>query len=470
MENQIIKTKFSETLSNIFIGLILILLHITIWNLNYVFFLLGHILLIVSFRNLKNENYHFQAIYNMVCIKFMILILSYLLDATILRTLFDGIEVYLFIILIIDYILSIALLYYLKKALVLLQAKAGTNYKLNSIKYIIIMKFLYIFCITVLMNLFIVFKVNKYIYMGIMILGLIIYVYLYIKLYNELKPFHSLHEFVSLSINKLSNKAFVIILLLIMGVGIISADIFYGKYPMNWQDKSLESSVEIDKIEDKLVKLSFPEKVLKDISEKDILDCSDAINVYSKLNKNEDVLYPNTGKLKMYSIMVELNNENDDRQYKIFHYFEWVKPHNFYGTECLFSEPPSNIKDYQISDLDGKLFYNEDHKEYQAAFYSIENISVEAYDEFGMYDTFYERLITADFSLPLHANKARGYLTYQLTFKDENIDDFDVQGSYLFQKSWLQYPKVTAKDTYLSGSLWNNKYDFLHVRVKTAIK
>ncbi len=209
----------------------------------------------------------------------------------------------------------------------------------------------------------------------------------------------------------------------------------------------------------------------ENLSEKDISDCHDAIKVYTKVNKDEAVLYPNTGKLKMDSIIVELNTKNDGRQYKIFHYFEWIKPNKFYGTQCLFSEPPSNIKDYKISNLDGKLYYNDNNndKVYQTAFYSIENVNADEYDQYNMYDISYQNIIAADFSLPLHANKARGYLTYHLTFKDQKADNFAVQGIYLFQKTFMQYPKLTAKDTYLRGLL-SNIFDDLFVTVKTDIK
>ncbi len=494
MENKTVaKAPFQQLLYYIFIGMLMTFLNIKVMKLNYILPIVGLLILLASFRLLKNENIYFKYALYTVFIGLLLRCINYMIDATILKSLYP--DQFFYTDIVVSALMSILTIVYLlslKKSLMVVQEKAGTNFKLKSINYMII----YIVLSSVVAIVFIkLLSSNSKIaspldFLGIVFIGLIIVVTIWVKFHKDLKNCYALDEFVTIVQPKYANKMLTIMIVLSFVILIVLANIAMSSYSMNWVEAQHNEDAALIQIKSELVALGFPKDVIEDISSNDIIDCKGAIGInlekISDVNETfsmledageEDAKNELENKLTMFGILVELPSEKKGfSKYKIFKCFKWDKPKEFSGTQCLFIVKPKKIfvdsaSDYDEENLDitsyntsnpsGKLFYSQTNKTYQADFYDITAVDFAEDDIYHIREREHNGDYVGSFSLPSKADSASGYMAY--TLEIEKIP-FEIDGGYSYKNSLFQYPTLTAKDDYLKNPSGICKYNGLYIR------
>ena len=124
-----------------------------------------------------------------------------------------------------------------------------------------------------------------------------------------------------------------------------------------------------EEIKAHLLSLGFPEEILHDLKEEDILACKNARQIL--LNQSDDLLRDGDERLQLDGVAVELEQEG---QWKVIHHFLWNGNPGFRGTEAVQINPA-----YQElnggwtaqGELTGQVLYDKDGTSYTAeyAFY-----------------------------------------------------------------------------------------------------
>ena len=146
---------------------------------------------------------------------------------------------------------------------------------------------------------------------------------------------------------------------------------------------------------------------------------------------------------------------SDDRErWIIFHHFLWNQAPKFYGTEAIQLWPVyRDLSDGWDSggDVTGRVLYNRNEETFVADYYSL---GTQTYASnsffFGPQDN---TDVFATFSMPQQGSSYRGYIAYPI----EEVQDGYIISSwinYVHQKSWVQYPVMTAMENRMTNS-WN---------------
>ncbi len=464
-DNKKIQGEFSTFLSSIFNGLVMTCFTLRFWYLDYILPILGFGLLFVGLRKLKNENKYFNLCFTFLIIRFILFSIRLIVNATLFIFIYPSFFDYLIIVIdSINLILLILLLLSFKKALLAIQNKSGTDYKVKSINYLIAIYLISSFLPLIFIKYAQVNQQLSHIFLALMAFSGIMVIILFVKLHKEVAPFHTLGEFVTISKNKVSSKFYLIPILSFLLMMVVVAHIYFDSYPMNWSELTLREDNQIKEIKKELLEKGFPAEVLNDISSEDILQCKGALRVVYEVNNQEDVYFADEDKLKMYGIIVELPVEKEEAsRYKVFHYFAWSEPKGCNGSECLVGVP-SKEKEVTISDFSGRLTYSNASKTFVSPYYGLEKMNYEEQDILHKKGLDYNTMCLGEFSFHEY-EEASGYLSY-LVEKEDNADYFESTGAYYYQKTFFQYPVVSAKETYLTGTLYENNYNHLYLSVR----
>lgn len=263
----------------------------------------------------------------------------------------------------------------------------------------------------------------------------------------------------------MSVRAVVLLILAVLAAGMAWGCLFSASYPMDWQPEEPAESAELSRVREQLLALGFPENVLADLTEEDILSCDGALQVVSEVqdhpvNKGHylttsegyasytttvyDVL-----ELRITGVAVELPGEQE--RWKLFHHFQWVIDPGFSGTECIQLWPAWQDSEGWApgSDVTGRLLYDRDGQTYTAPYYFLGSQSYTSDSIFWGQQSATD--IFAAFSLPNSGENQRGYLSYTAA---ELADGWIISSwcNYTHQCSALQYPAATAMETRMQGS------------------
>ena len=243
---------------------------------------------------------------------------------------------------------------------------------------------------------------------------------------------------------------------------------------MNWQPLEVTENEEVTEIKAHLVTLGFPENILDDLSDREILECKNARRVAVDVHAypfnegysvKEYVEYPplefqepgyriitkyDVKELILTGIAVELSTERE--QWKIIHHFRWVADPGYFGTESIQLWPAyrnGNEGWGKALDCTGRVLCDRDGATYTAPYISL---GEETYTKNSF---FWENSVSTDifaeFSLPNDGENQRGYIAYTIKeMRDGAIVDAWI--NYTHQQSWAQYPACTAKQQRIAHS------------------
>ena len=456
-------TPWKKSMHRVLIGLAMSSLTLNFWCLNYILPAIGFILMLLGFRTLHRENTPFKACYVITLIRSVYYFPMLILNATIYQQTFyeSGWTWYLTIG---NLILQFIQLVCLWQGIKAVQRKAGLPEHAGGAVGLMI--WFGIICVLSIIN-----------YSGIIIAAIVIIVYILAirslwKLAGEMDEAGYMIEAAPV---RVPDMVLTGIIAGALAVGLALAYIFGGTYNMDWQPIEVSQNVEVAEIREHLVSLGFPEEILDDLTDEDILDCKGATRVALCVREHpfnegrrvkeyvgendiyefrEPGFYTTTvydvKELILTGVAVELPNERE--HWKIFHHFRWAADPGYFGTESIQLWPAYRSTEGwwgKASDCTGRVLYDKDGSTYTAPYISLGN---ETYTKNSMFwGESVSTDIFAEFSLPNNGENQRGYIAYTIKeMRDGAIVDAWI--NYTHQQTWAQYPVLTAKQQRMAHS------------------
>ncbi|MGM9661469.1 MAG: hypothetical protein ACI3WR_00035 [Oscillospiraceae bacterium] len=266
---------------------------------------------------------------------------------------------------------------------------------------------------------------------------------------------------------RVTDSAMVGIILGVLAAGIACGYLFFSSYPMDWRAAEPSTDAEAAEVRAQLLDLGFPEEVLNDLSEEDVLACAGARKVLVRtddlpLDENggymvaetqadgseEERMVYDVKELRLTGVAVALSGE----RWRVFHHFLWTVDPGFYGTEALLVYPDYFLDGWTLAgNISGRLLYERAGQTYTAAYDSIESMSYTGNRFFFEGDPV-PRQVFANFSLPREGTGKRGYVAYEVQSKEGAVTYHTCLAGYMHQVSWMQYPVRTAMEESLDSS------------------
>ena len=254
--------------------------------------------------------------------------------------------------------------------------------------------------------------------------------------------------------------AYAAILAVLLAIGYL----FFNQYPMDWTLETGSHSHRTETAAAQLAELGFPETVLQDMTEEEILSCGGAELVVTSIRDYDMVQGRGIGTreeiaggkvalitadqgethLRFTFIGVKL----DSQRWKIIHHFEWLTDTKFCGTEAIQLWPTDHLDGWSMDgSVTGRLLYDKDGTACTADYHFLDDVTYESEDLWGssIYHDVY-----ATFSLPEDGTRQRGYLLYDVRVVQEGWS-VDSWFNYIHQQSQLQFPVQTAMDHRMGG-------------------
>ena len=406
-------------------GLALRLIVLEVLGLNYILPFAGTVLSILGFRALRRENKWFKACNVLNTIYAVSYFTSVVLDTTV----FAYEELPLKIIIGVNITLSFSILVCLWQAFKAVRRKAGLPDGAKSAAALIIW-----YLILVPLGL-----IN---YQGIIIPILMIVLFI-LMIRSLLKLSRELDE-AGYAVNaapvRVSDKALTVGICSLIAVCMLCGYAFFNSYPMKWEEAQTAETAQIAQIKEDLLELGFPEDILSDISDEDILECEGALTVCADDNFHYSA---SINGLRIRGVAVRLPGDGDN--WRIFHYFSWPERPKFYGTESIqiWLDTAEWRPDGEAT---GKIYYDEEGKTYTAPYYSLSN-------EYS--DYMFSANVYAGFSMPDSGENHRGYISYGIV--NSTTDSWTVMTRLAYthptsMAAFVRYPAMTALDNSKANS------------------
>lgn len=446
-------TPWRKAINRILTGFALGAITLNFFGLNYLLPAIGMILTILGFRTLRKENKWFNACWIITVVRSAYYFPTLILNTTIYQSTFYASSIASVL-----NVLNMAIIFLLYicfwKALRSVQEKAGIEPHAGGVAALIVWS-AFICALAIL-------QVPGGLLLGIVFL--IFYICIIRSLVKLSKELDEAGYCISTAPVRFTDKTISIVLVIAILIGCGCGYLFFHQHPMDWQAASQTENTEIQQVKDHLQSLGFPEHILDDLTEEDLLSCKDAVRVVVEVNdhpvnngrrvqelQEDGVIHIYTAydqeELRITGIGVELAGERE--QWKIFHHFQWVINPGFYGTDVIQLWPAyRNNKGWvSCSDLSGQVLYNEGSQVYTAPYYCLGNETYTSTSIFWGEQTSTD--VFAEFSMPRDGENHRGYVSYTI----EEVQEgwlIDAWINYTHQVSWLQYPAITAKEKHLT--------------------
>ncbi len=448
-------TPWKKAIRRILTGMVLMTITLNFWNLNYLLPLIGIILSLLGFRTLSHENGWLKACYRLTVLRTGFIVMTLLLNTSIR---FDvlmqgGIQWGMTLA---GCILLFGTVFCLWQGLRAIRKKAGLPADTHSGAALLV--WYGVTSVLAFMN-----------YNGLILPLLMLIAYLLI-IRSIFKLSHSLDEagyLVKPSPVRLPDWAVTSVITGILAVGAAISYLFLSGYPMDWQPVETVESSERTEICEQLIQLGFPEEILDDLTDEDILACKDAVTVVvdthsHPVNEGRQVMEGtedhrvyrtvyDVEELRVTGIAVQLSVERES--WKIFHHFVWTVDLGFLGTESIQMWPAWRLSEgwWKDGEVSGQLLVDRDGQTFTAEYAFLGNQSYTS-NSF-LFSGQPQNDLFAAFSLPRWGENKRGYVSYTVS---EVSDGWIIDSwfNYTHQRSWLQYPVQSAMENQISGS-WN---------------
>ena len=466
-------TPWKKSMHRILIGLALSSLTLNFWCLNYILPAIGLILMHLGFRTLKHENGWFKGCWGITLIRSVYYFPMLILNATIYQQAFyeSGWNWWLTIL---NLILQFTQLVCLWQGIKAVQRKAGLEEHAGGAVGLMIW-----FCIICLLG------IMKY--RGIIIVAIVILLYI-LALRSLWKLAGEMDEagyMIEATLVRVPDMVLTGAIVGALALGLTLAYNFGGTYRMDWLPQEITQNAEITEIKAHLVTLGFPEEILGDLTDEDILDCKGATRVAVDVDEHpfnegrtEMVYIENpiptfmepgyhmqtvydVKELIITGIAVELPAERE--HWKIIHHFRWAANPGYFGTESIQLWPAYRSATGawgKASDYTGRVLFDKDGTTYTAPYVTLRE------ETFTQNSIFWGESVSTDvfaeFSLPSNGENQRGYIAYTIKdMRDGTIVDAWI--NYTHQQTWAQYPSLTAKQQRMANT-WNDAGAFRTVQ------
>lgn len=453
-------TPWRKAVKRILVGLALTTFTLNLWNLDYILSTAGMILTLLGFRTLRRENGWFRACYVITAIRTAYKIANLILDATIYRGAIEETTV-MRILGAISIGLSIAVLFCFWRGFAAILRKAELPDRAGSAAA------LFVWYLIALV--FALLPIDPL----IVIIGFFIsYIFILRSLFKLSRKLDETGYNIQTAPVRISDRVVVSVILIPLAVGIACGYLFCNSLPMDWSEQTVYEDTKVEAIQNDLIRLGFPEDVLNDLTEEDILACEGALQVYVE---EEDIPFNNGRKeiktithggvvlrnevstiydaYEMHATGVAVKLSDAPERWKLFHHFRWNINPGFYGSENIRIQAAYQLVWWNADGApSGQVLFDRDGVTYTAPYYELDNTK-QAYKAHIFGDQISSN-IWATFSLPQKGENQRGYVSYSIVGEKSDINFRHVM-DYTHQRNFLQYPVQTATEHLKNGG-WNN--------------
>ena len=273
---------------------------------------------------------------------------------------------------------------------------------------------------------------------------------------------------------RVTDRCLVLVIAAVLGIGCTLGYLFGGSYRMDWQPVDTSEQAQTAAVRQQLLDLGFPEDVLNDLTPEDIAACGGALRVVTEVedypvNDGRTVSYKESDgeggvvsvldtvydvrELRLTSVGVQLPGAQET--WRVYHHFLWTTDPGFCGTEVLQIWPADeNMQDGWrfAGDVTGRVLHDRDGQTFTAPYHTLGRQTYTADSVFFGQQTNTD--LFAPFSMPRHAEHARGYVAYTAAAVQSGYL-LNSWCNYTHQQSLLQYPAVTAMEKRMTSAFGN---------------
>ena len=451
-------TPWRRAMERVLFGLALCMVTLNFWCLNYLLPAIGTVLLLLGFRALRRENPWLGGCFVCAVLRTACVFPSLILNTTILPGDACGSAAAA-----VSAALMLALLLFFWQGLLAVQKKAGLPAQTGGTLALIVWYVL--ICVLAAVH-----------YTGLLvpIAMLVGYVCILRSLSRLSRALDEAGYAIAPQPVRVTDRALALVLAAALGIGCTLGYLFGGSYRMDWQPVDASEQTQTAAIRQQLLDLGFPEAVLNDLTPEDIAACDGALRVVSvtedhpfndgrtvshKQSDGEggvvsvlDTVY-DVRELRLTSVGVQLPGAQET--WRVYHHFLWTTDPGFCGTEVLQIWPADeNMQDGWrfAGDVTGRVLYDRDGQTFTASYHTLGRQTYTADSVFFGQRTNSD--LFAPFSMPRHAESARGYVAYTAAAVQSDCL-LSSWCNYTHQQSLLQYPAVTAMEKRMTSAFGN---------------
>lgn len=445
-------TPWRRAMNRILFGMALCAITLNFWCLNYILPAIGTVLLLLGFRTLRRENRWLGGCFAVTVIRAACFFATLILNTTILQSAVFTPAVTTTLT-VINAVLLLALYFCFWRGLLAVQKKAGLPAQTGGALALIVWYALV--CVLAAVH-----------YTGwiVPIAMLVGYGCILRSLYRLSGALDEAGYAIAPGPVRVTDRCLVLVIAAVLGIGCTLGYLFGSSYRMDWQPADTSKQTQTAAIRQQLLDLGFPEAVLNDLTPEDIAACDGALRVVAvtedhPFNNGRTVSYKESDgeggvvsvldtvydvkELRLTSVGVQLPGAQET--WRVYHHFLWTTDPGFCGTEVLQIWPADeNMQDGWrfAGDVTGRVLYDRDGQTFTASYHTLGCQTYTADSVFFGQRTNSD--LFAPFSMPRHAESARGYVAYTAAAVQSGCL-LDSWINYTHQQSWLQYPAVTAQ-------------------------
>lgn len=463
-------TPWRRAMNRILFGMALCAITLNFWCLNYILPAIGTVLLLLGFRTLRQENRWLGGCFAVTVIRAAYFFATLILNTTILQSAVFTPAVTTALTAA-NAVLLLALYVCFWRGLLAVQKKAGLPAQAGGALALIVWH-----------ALVCVLAAVQYGGWVVPIAMLIGYGFILRSLCRLSGALDEAGYAIAPGPVRVTDRCLVLVIAAVLGIGCTLGYLFGGSYRMDWQPVDASTQAQTAATRQQLLDLGFPEAVLNDLTPEDIAACDGALRVVTEtedypVNDGRTVSYKESDgeggvvsvldtvydvrELRLTGVAVQLPGERET--WMVFHHFLWTADPGFYGTEAIQIRPAyRSIPEgwAATGEATGRVLYDRDGQTFTASYHTLGRQTYTADSVFFGQRTNSD--LFAAFSLPRHAESARGYVAYSTT---EARDGYILSSGeyYVHQQSWLQYPVVTAMEKRMTTT-WGDSGAFRTVQ------
>ena len=455
-------TPWRRAMNRILFGMALCAVTLNFLCLNYILPAIGTVLLLLGFRTLRRENRWLGGCFAVTVIRAVYFFATLVLNTTILQSAVFTPAVTTALT-VTNAVLLLALYFCFWRGLLAVQKKAGLPAQAGGALALIVWY-----------ALVCVLAAVQYGGWVVPIAMLIGYGFILRSLYRLSGALDEAGYAIAPGPVRVTDRCLVLVLAAVLGIGCTLGYLFGSSYRMDWQPMDKSEQTQTAAIRQQLLDLGFPEAVLDDLTPEDIAACDGAVRVVAETEDYpvndgrtvshkesdgeggvvsvQDTVY-DVRELRLTGVAVQLPGERET--WMVFHHFLWTTDPGFYGTEAIQIRPAyRSIPEgwSAAGDVTGRVLYDRDGQTFAAPYASLGAQTFTAntvlWGEQTNTDLF------AAFSLPRHAEHARGYVAYSAAGAQSGYL-LSSWCNYTHQQSLLQYPAVTAMEKRMTSTFGN---------------
>ena len=452
-------TPWRRAMNRILFGMALCAVTLNFWCLNYILPAIGTVLLLLGFRALRQENRWLGGCFAIAVIRAVYFFATLVLNTTILQSAVFTPAVTTALTAV-NAVLLLALYFCFWRGLLAVQKKAGLPAQTGGALALIVWY-----------ALVCVLAAVRYGGWVVPIAMLVGYVCILRSLYRLSGALDEAGYAIAPKPVRVTDRCLVLVIAAVLGIGCTLGYLFGSSYRMDWQPVDASTQTQTAAIRQQLLDLGFPEAVLNDLTPEDIAACDGALRVVAvtedhPFNNGRTVSYKESDgeggvvsvldtvydvrELRLTSVGVQLPGAQET--WRVYHHFLWTTDPGFCGTEVLQIWPADeNMQDGWrfAGDVTGRVLYDRDGQTFTASYHTLGRQTYTA--DSVVFGQRTNSDLFAPFSMPRHAEHARGYVAYTAAAVQSGYL-LNSWCNYTHQQSLLQYPAVTAMEKRMTSA------------------